>query len=85
MMTVRKGKKQWPTNLSSPRLRKAPGLLEHLVELALAGKFQDEKDALRVVKMAVQLQNIGMAKVRLNFYFAPQLLLHLVLLQLVLV
>ena len=48
-------KKKGSTNLSSPRLRKALRLLEHLVELALAGKLQDEKDALRIVEMAVQL------------------------------
>ena len=40
--------------------------LEHLVQLALGRKLEDQKDALLVVKVAIETQDIGVAKVGLD-------------------
>ncbi len=53
-----------------------------LVELALAGEFEDEEDALAVVEVAVQAQDVGVAQVGLDLDLAADLLLHLALLEL---
>lgn len=56
-----------------------------LVQLALAGELEDEKDALGVVEVSVQLQDVGVPQVALDLDLAAHLLLDPALLQLVLV
>ena len=46
-----------------------------LVQLALAGELEDQKDALAVVKVPVQLEDVGVPQVALDLDLAPHLLL----------
>lgn len=63
-----------------------PALLTQvLVQLALAGELEDEEDALAVVEVAVQLEDIGVAQVTLDLDLAADLLLDAALLEFVLV
>lgn len=45
------------------------------VKLALPGKLENKKDALRIVKMPIQPQDVGMPQVGLDLNLTPQLLL----------
>lgn len=47
-----------------------------LVQLALAGKLEDEEHALAVVEVPKQLQDIGVAQIALDLNLATHLLLH---------
>lgn len=58
---------------------------EMLVEFAFACKFENQEDALRVVKVAEEAQNVGVGEMRLDFDFAADLLLDFALLDLRLV
>lgn len=57
-------------------LREATVLCELFVELALAGEFEHEKNALLVVEIAVEAEDVWMSEVLLDFDFATDLLLH---------
>lgn len=57
-------------------LREATVLCELLVELALAGEFEHEKNALFVMEIAVEAEDVWMSEVLLDFDFATDLLLH---------
>ena len=57
------------------------GFAQVLVQLAFAGKLEDEEDALAVVEVAVQAQAVGVRQVRLDFDFAAHLLLDFSLLK----
>ena len=57
-------------------LREGTVLCELLVELALAGKFEHEKDALFVVEITVQAKDVRVSEVLLDFDFTTDLLLH---------
>ncbi len=56
-------------------LRERAVLCELLVELALAGKLEHEKDALLVVEVAIEAEDVGMSEVLLDLDFATDLLL----------
>lgn len=47
-----------------------------LVQLALAGELEDQKDALAVVEVAVQLEDVGVSQVALDLNLAANLLLN---------
>jgi hypothetical protein len=51
-------------------------LCELFVKLALAGKFEHEKDALFVVEVAVEAEDVWMPEILLDFDLATDLLLH---------
>lgn len=55
------------------------------IELSLAGKLEDQKDALAIVKVAKELENVGMAQVGLDLNLAAHLLLYAAVLNLALV
>ena len=57
-------------------LREGTVLCELLVELALAGKFEHEKDALFVVEITVEAEDVRVPEVLLDFDFTTDLLLH---------
>ena len=57
-------------------LREGTVLCELLVELALAGKFEHEKDALFVVEIPVQTEDVRVSEVLLDFDFTTDLLFH---------
>jgi len=48
---------------------------ELLVELALAGELEHEKDAFLIMEVTVQSEYVGMPKVLLNFNFTSNLFL----------
>ena len=48
-----------------------------LVQLAFTGKLEHQKNALLVVKVAVQAQDVGVSQVGLDLDLAPQLLFGL--------
>ena len=54
---------------------------EVLVEFAFAGEFEDEEDALAVVEVAVEAQDVGVREVGLDFDFAADLFFHFAVLQ----
>ena len=47
-----------------------------LIKLALASEFEHEKDALFVVEVTVEAEDIWMPEVLLDFNLAADLLLH---------
>jgi len=51
-------------------------LCELLVKLALAGKFEHEKDALFVMEVSVEAEDVWMPEVLLDFDLATDLLLY---------
>lgn len=51
-------------------------LAQVLVQLALAGELEDQEDALAVVEVPVQLEDVGVPQVALDLNLAPHLLLH---------
>lgn len=53
-----------------------------LVQFTPASEFQDQKDSLAVVEVAVKSQDVRMTEVALNFDFTSDLFLHAALLQL---
>ena len=57
------------------------GFAQVLVELAFAGEFEDKEDALAVVEVAVEAEDVGVGEVALDFDFAPDLLFHFALLE----
>ncbi|KAH9831296.1 cercosporin toxin biosynthesis protein, partial [Teratosphaeria destructans] len=63
-------------------LREALGLAQVLVQLALARELEDQEDALGVVEVAVQAQDVGVREVGLDLDLASDLLLHFAGLQL---
>ena len=67
-----------------PLLVKVPALLQLLVQLPPRGKLQDQVHAGLVVKVAVQPQDIRVPEVGLDLDLPPELVLHVVVLQLVL-
>lgn len=56
-----------------------------LVQLALSGKLENQKDALAVMEVAIQLEDVGVPQIALNLNLSSNLLLHTTMLQLVLV
>ena len=60
----------------APPLRETTVLCELLIELAFAGKFEHEKDALFVVEITVKAEDVWVSEVLLDFDFAADLLLH---------
>lgn len=63
---------------------KALELLQLLVQLAARRILENEIHAGGVVKVAVEAQDVRVAQMRLDFNLAPQLVLHVGLLQLAL-
>ena len=57
-------------------LREGTVLCELLVELALAGKFEHEKDALFVVEITVEAEDVRVSQVLLDFDLTTDLLFH---------
>jgi hypothetical protein len=46
-----------------------------LVQLTLASEFQNQKHSLAIVEVAIQLKDVGMSQVTLNFDLSANLLL----------
>ena len=56
-----------------------------LIELTLAGEFENQEDALAVVEVTEKTENVGVGKIRLNLDLSADLFLDLSLLELDLV
>lgn len=56
-------------------------LTQVFIQFTLAGKFQDQKDAFRVMEVSKEAQDIGMREMRLDFYFSADLLFDFALLE----
>ena len=56
---------------------------EMLVKLAFAGELENEEHSLAVMEMSVELKDVGVSKVALDFNFSSYLPLHITTLQLV--
>ena len=61
---------------STSSFGKAAVLHELLVHLTLAGKFKHEEDAVLVVEVAIETEDVGVSKVLLDFDFASDLFLN---------
>jgi hypothetical protein len=57
----------------TPTFRKAAVLHELLVHLALTGEFEHEEDAVLVVEVAVETEDVGVPEVLLDLDFASDL------------
>ena len=75
-MTIDHGVEEFGHVRRCPRLVEFALGLQHLVEFALGGEFQDEIHARLVVEIAVESEDVGVTEVRLNLDFATQLMLH---------
>jgi len=49
---------------------------EMLIQLSLAGEFQDQEDAFGIVKVPVELEDVGMAQVGLDLDLTTDLFLY---------